>query len=788
MFGHAGREFRHNPCLMAPLTFVGVVIVLVVWTIVFVWKFPIFVLGYLLSPLLNRTQFIIEFFYPFGLGRTVHLAIFHMIQRTSSKGSKPSDMNRGFHSRSVETRIEVIPRGLYIHALPQLLDNLGYLVVCCGEPLEETVVEATPMADVSSITRPQLTPSRIVAFVVDCGDSKTVMEQIEMISETHYQGQKIYVQSILSTHKHHDHTAGNVAFRKNRANRDHFKIIVGGAVENVPGCNYTVGDGDMIPLPAFGSNDMGSLIEVEAVATPAHTRGSITYVLRVKPEYRCKNSALAFLFTGDTVFSAGGGVPFEADIDPGQEQKEQKKSFTSIIKASASLYAVERCFGEILARALKLHSFSGDIADKTFVMPGHEYTHELLSRQLTAGNTAENCRWKNFTPNVFFETVSQLYVTLHRRSLPYSSGKLISAMGSPISLELSINPYFRSMKRRGDIIIQAINFWHKQFARDKVPSRIPKSYESHATTHGHNGMNESFHNEDHAKILSTEHQWTLNATDLARPVFTTVYAADLDLVIRDLNQGALSPQEGAKRLTEMKDRLKEGLVSRRPVPASLPSDRAVYRGLLALALLGSSPTALSLSDSRKMGLPKPIVKSSDRIKISRSHLISVLEWLGLLTEERDGQQTVAMIHQLWKEALEDSPTSEKMSESANYDTIESGQQDIVELGDLKWQIYGVPRRQAAFSFCVPCAKPTRIDPTHPAHGARMKTHSGEIVRHDIYQCPICRVRAGCPHLPPNDEDDNSVAKPSRPVVTISESMPDEDEGLCVEVTSMLKGA
>ncbi|KAL7556933.1 hypothetical protein ACA910_005285 [Epithemia clementina (nom. ined.)] len=797
MFPYAAREFRHNPCLMGPLTFAGLLIVCILWIFAFIWKFPIFMLGYLLSPILNRTQFIIEFFYPLGLGRMLHIAICHMVQRTNVKGSKSSDKNRGFHSRSVETRIEVAPNRLYIHPLPLLIDNLGYLVLCVPDEKEVTVLDSTPMGNISSITQQQISPQHIVAFMVDCGDADAAMELISIISELHYDNKKIHVQSILSTHKHHDHTAGNVPFRMNRDNREDFKIIVGGAVERIPGCNYTVANGDMVPLPYYGSNNMAEFIEVEAVATPAHTRGSITYALRVKSEHRTRSSPLGFLFTGDTMFSAGGGVPFEADIDPGQEQKEPKQTYTSIVKASASLYAVERCFGEILARSLSPQSFSETMAEKMFIMPGHEYTHELLSRQLAAGNVAENCRWKNFTPNMFFETASQLYVALHRRSLPYSSGKLITAMASPVSLELSINPYFRSMKRRGDIIIQAINFWHKHFARDKIPSRLPSSYHNLSTNGHSNGLKGSPDSKKpaYSRSVSTEDQWTLDVIDLARPVFTTVYAADLDLIIRELDQGKLSAQEGAKRLFEMKERLKEGLVTRRPVPASLPSDRAVYRGLLALALLGSSPTALTLSDSRRMNLPEPIVSSSDRIKISRSHLISVLQWLGLLTEEKNGRQTVAMIHQLWKETIEDSRTFSQMNMSPSYDAIdpEADPQDIVELGDLKWQIYGVPRQQTKFSYCLPCTKPTRIDPNHPAARARMQPHSGEIVRHDIVSCPVCRTRAGCPHLYDSEveqveESDEITKKTPRQVIASIGNINDEDDGIYVEVTSMLKEA
>ena len=784
MFSSLFREFRHSPCIMAPLTFLGVLLVSMLWIIAFIWKFPIFMLGYFLSPLLNRTQFIIEFFYPFGFGRTVHLMICRMIQKSGIRGTKASDKNRGFHSRSVETRIEVIPDRLFIHPLPQLIDNLGYLVVCCPDEMEVTVINSTIV--------PSHTPPQIIAFLVDCGDSDAVMEQLDIISEMHYQNEKIHVQSILSTHKHHDHTAGNNSFRRHRANQESFKLVVGGAVENVPCCNYKVADGDIVPLPYSGSNKMADFIEVEAIATPAHTRGSITYALRVNPEFCTRSSPVGFLFTGDTIFSAGGGVPFEADIDPGQEQQEQKKTFTSIVKASASLYAIERCFAEVLARCLKSQFYSDDMPEKMFIMPGHEYTQELLSRQFAVGNASENCRWKNFTPNVFFETVSHMYVAMHRRSLPHSSGKLITAMPSPIRMELSINPYFRNMKRRGEIIIQAINFWHKHFARNKVPSRQSSSYYKNGYS---NGNSDSLNTrlDYYSRSTSTDEQWTLDATDLARPVFTTVYSADLDQIIRDLERGNLSPEEGAKQLLDMKERLKEGLVTRRPVPASLPSDRAVYRGLLALALLGSSPSALTFSDSRRMNLPKPMTKSSDQIRISRKHLISVLQWLGLLSYENNGQFIVALIHQLWKETHEDKPRSRRGDKSSNYDTIdpEAAAQDVVELGDLKWQLYGVPRRQSTFNYCMPCAKPRRIDPNHPAHGARMQPHSGEIVRHDIMVCPICRTRAGCPHLSILDNEVEVTSEdksPSRQVIASIGSVNDEDDGIYVEVTSMLKDA
>lgn len=776
MFSNAGREFRHNPCLMAPVTFMGLLVLCLFWTLTMLWKFPLFFLGYLLSPFINRTQFVIEFLYPSGLGRWVHLSICRMVQQTG-RSSKAGDKNRGFHSRAVETRIEVIPGRLYIHPIPQLLDNLAYLVLCCPEQNQGN--------DQTLMKQPE-SPSGIVAFMVDCADAAATIKMLDNISQVHYHNQRIRLQAILSTHKHHDHTAGNIPMFKNQAMKHNLKIVVGGAVEKVPGCNYTVADGDILDLPKHGNNDMADLIQVEAVATPAHTRGSITYVLRVKPEFLDSNSAYAFLFTGDTMFSGGGGVPFEADVDPNQEQQEHKKSFTSIIKATSSHYAVERCFGLMLKRAITSKGLPRDMADRVLIMPGHEYTHELLARQMTSGNIMESCRWKNFSPHVFFQTVSQFYVALHRRSLPTSSGKLITAMGSPISLELSINPFFRNMRKRGENIIQAIQFWHQEFARQKVQGNIGSAYYCHFANE--NASTSSRNKLPSQKSFSNETQWNLDAAGLGQPIFTTVYSSDLDLIIRDLSQGAISSQEGAKRLSAIKDRLKESTVSRRPLPGSLPSDRAVYRGLLALALLGSAPSALTLYDSRQMKLPPPVNQSSDRIQISRDYLISVLQWLGLITPEGDGPRLIAMIYQLWREAHEDSSHDGKIRKSNNYETIDSEADplDIIELGDLKWTIYGVPRQQSLFHYCMPCSKPQRVDPHHPAFAAGMKPNGGEIVRHDIHTCPMCRLRAGCPYLP--EEDRQQVLRVDkaapRHILTSIGSAEDTEDGFFVEMTSL----
>jgi hypothetical protein len=177
---------------------------------------------------------------------------------------------------------------------------------------------------------------------------------------------------------------------------------------------------------------------------------------------------------------------------------------------------------------------------------------------------------------------------------------------------------------------------------------------------------------------------------------------------------------------------------------------------------------MTLSDSRRMNLPKPIVKSSDLILVSRNRLISVLCWLGLITnDDIEGRKLVAMIHQLWKEASEDATAAScaiKSTAAVSGGNTEVGNNsndtisDLTELGNLKWTLYGVPRQQKSSSvlFCLPCgsSRPERMDPEHAVSATGLRPHSGELVRHDVLTCPLCIDLTGggggawclpCPH-------------------------------------------
>ena len=94
---------------------------------------------------------------------------------------------------------------------------------------------------------------------------------------------------ILTTHRHGDHTDGNLALKAQTG-----CTIIGprGEAELVPGIDTAVGEGDSFLL--------GSL-EVRVLETPGHTKGHITYWI----------PSAKVAFAGDTLFALGCGRVFE---------------------------------------------------------------------------------------------------------------------------------------------------------------------------------------------------------------------------------------------------------------------------------------------------------------------------------------------------------------------------------------------------------------------------------------------------------------------------------------------
>jgi hydroxyacylglutathione hydrolase len=96
---------------------------------------------------------------------------------------------------------------------------------------------------------------------------------------------------ILTTHHHGDHTAGNLALK-----RDTGCTIIGPRAEaaKVPGIDKAVGEGDTFTFGSF---------EVRVLDTPGHTAGHISYWL----------PAAGIALVGDTLFAIGCGRVIEGD-------------------------------------------------------------------------------------------------------------------------------------------------------------------------------------------------------------------------------------------------------------------------------------------------------------------------------------------------------------------------------------------------------------------------------------------------------------------------------------------
>ena len=97
---------------------------------------------------------------------------------------------------------------------------------------------------------------------------------------------------ILTTHRHGDHTDGNLALKAATG-----CTIIGprGEADKVPGIDVKVGEGDTFKL--------GSL-EVRVLETPGHTIGHIAYWI----------PSAGVAFAGDTLFALGCGRVFEGSM------------------------------------------------------------------------------------------------------------------------------------------------------------------------------------------------------------------------------------------------------------------------------------------------------------------------------------------------------------------------------------------------------------------------------------------------------------------------------------------
>jgi hydroxyacylglutathione hydrolase len=96
---------------------------------------------------------------------------------------------------------------------------------------------------------------------------------------------------ILTTHHHHDHTAGNAAVKRMTG-----CTVIGPAkeAESIPGIDVKVSEGDTVEIGG---------VKARVIETPGHTRGHVSYHF---PDDD-------LVFVGDTLFSVGCGRLLEGD-------------------------------------------------------------------------------------------------------------------------------------------------------------------------------------------------------------------------------------------------------------------------------------------------------------------------------------------------------------------------------------------------------------------------------------------------------------------------------------------
>jgi len=312
-------------------------------------------------------------------------------------------------------------------------------------------------------------------------------------------------------------------------------------------------------------------------------------------------------------------------------------------------------------------------------------------------------------PSVYFETAAHYFVSAHKRALP--QGQKLLSLPTSLDKEMTINPNFRSLKRRGEHVINALKLWHEFGAQNQIPR---------------------------FDLEVTEH--TIQKRKSSSP-FQTVFSHDLDAVVLELRAGVLSGEDAADRIEQLQARVDEKLIGRRPIPNHLPSHKNIYLGVVALAILGSPPSGVTVSDALIMDLASP-VDCSDYIKISKSRLTSALNCLGLISPNEQ-YRIQDIINLLWKESQPD----RDLKLGVDNNTKNSSETDLVELGLIKLALFGISLNQPVSRYCLPCSgsKPKYSEKSWTTK-SKMKRTSGELVRHDAEECPLCRnVLVKCPH-------------------------------------------
>eukprot|EP00578_Thalassiosira_sp_NH16_P007698 CAMPEP_0181118446 /NCGR_PEP_ID=MMETSP1071-20121207/23081_1 /TAXON_ID=35127 /ORGANISM="Thalassiosira sp., Strain NH16" /LENGTH=489 /DNA_ID=CAMNT_0023202943 /DNA_START=190 /DNA_END=1659 /DNA_ORIENTATION=+ len=228
------REYRHNSCTMAPLSYLVLFALLLSGLLGLLLSFPQLVIGLALGPLVRRNFWLVEFLYRYDVARWGHLSLMKAAgkrkgikddgddrekkkkkKKKDGKGRQQSSSKkppRG-HSQTLQQRITIVPDRVYVHPMPQFVDNVSYLIVC------------TPPPTTTASTLP------ILGIVIDPGESDRILRHAEAVYERYYQKEYpprnddddddlrngcgyIDIRAAFCTHRHHDHTAGVRGLRK----------------------------------------------------------------------------------------------------------------------------------------------------------------------------------------------------------------------------------------------------------------------------------------------------------------------------------------------------------------------------------------------------------------------------------------------------------------------------------------------------------------------------------------------------------------------------------------------
>mmetsp|Transcript_15279 Transcript_15279/g.35409 ORF Transcript_15279/g.35409 Transcript_15279/m.35409 type:complete len:502 (-) Transcript_15279:109-1614(-) len=491
------------------------------------------------------------------------------------------------------------------------------------------------------------------------------------------------------------------------------------------------------------------------------------------------------------MFSGGAGVPFESDVGIESEKQVHKSNGHTHVRGNIGTVAIERCFAEIIARAKPDNPFP-NVGERILIFPGHEYSQELLVRQFQ-NMVTEQTKWKNFSPRDYFETVSQMYVAFQRRSLPHNTGRLL-VIPSNLERETHINPHMRSLRRSADLVVRALCFWHQHFCTTTLPEeRTPKNGVRKAGLSSlwksSSGKSPSTPEPEPLprKTPSEYKKWNMDAENVNDRVFTTVFTADLEELIEDLSAGRIKKKNALNQVRAMREHMETPIVNKRAIPGFRPTDKNIYRGICALVLLGAKPSAMTVSDSRRMKMPPPMDYNSDGILVSMKRLILVLKRLGL-SRTAGGDDIAAIVTKLWKEANEygadpaPSSTSSSSPSGKSYNSVDVESRrwrDEVELGVLKWHMYGVSANQPSwFSkvFCMPCSSPPPGSglevPEGPHPASELPQKSGDMVSHDVIECRLCRPATGWVELKAE-----AVAPAGSSRLSLKETESDESAGV-----------